>query len=77
MTKRDEEIYEEPGPKLTVVKLSEEERRGLSTNGAQLKRAEKSPEKIYINFDLLFLCLVALIGLIVLAIKAIRWAVTS
>jgi len=72
VTKRDEEIHEEPGPKLTVVKLSEEERRGLSTDGAQFERAEKSPEKIYINLDVMFLYLVLFVGLIVVAIKAIR-----
>ncbi len=31
----------------------------------------------HVNFDLVFLYLVALIALVILAIKAIRWAVTS
>ena len=31
----------------------------------------------YVNFDVLFLYLIALVGLIVIAIKAIRWALES
>lgn len=32
---------------------------------------------LYVNFDVLFLYLIALVALVVVAIKAIRWAATS